>query len=68
MIVSFFIDASQSISEIINFMNSMLFFNIFINISTFDMREKILSNEMIIYENKIIKKSLINLVEKFLIL
>ena len=49
-------------------MNLMSFFNIFINISILDTKEEILSNEMIIYKNEIIKKSFINFVGEFLIL
>ena len=68
IIISFFINASQNISKIINFINSMSSFNIFINISIFDIKKKILSNEMIIYKNDIIKKSFINLIKEFFIL
>ena len=49
-------------------MNLMSFFNIFVNISTFDMKEEILSNEMIVYEDNIVKKSFANLIEEFFIL
>ena len=71
MAFSFLANISQNISKIINFINLMLsfiIFDFFINNSIFDMKKKILSNEIIIYENNIIKKSLINLVEEFLIL
>ena len=61
IIISFLINASQNISKIVNFINSILFFNIFINILIFDIKKKILSNEMIVYKNDIIKKSFINL-------
>ena len=63
MIIFFLINAPQSTLKIIN-----LFFNIFIKISVFNTKEEILSSEMIIYENNIIKKSLINLVKEFPIL
>ena len=63
MIILFLINVSQSISEIINFVN-----NIFINISIFDIKEKVLSSEVIVYENNIVKKSLINLIKEFYIL
>ena len=72
MIILFLANIPRNISEIINFVNLMfLSFNIILNLSNnsiFDTKKKILLNEMIIYEDDIIKKFLINFIKKFSIL
>ena len=69
MIISFLINTSRNISKIVNFVNSMFSsFNIIPNLlnnSIPNTKKEILSNEIIIYEDDIIKESLINLIEEF---
>ena len=69
MIISFLINTPRNISKIVNFVNSMLSsFNIISNLlnnSIPNTKKEILSNEIIIYEDDIIKESLINLIEEF---
>ena len=72
MIILFLANIPRNISKIINFVNLMfLSFNIILNLSNnsiFDTKKKTLLNEMIIYEDDIIKKFLINFIKKFSIL